>query len=93
MSNIFTEVKSNKLLFKEAIEQCITNAVQDYPAEDYFNLTVLMKELLSVKTEPEIVEKINDDFQDDLVRKLLLNCLEDATVQKVEMIDSNEQRS
>ncbi|NCA97893.1 MAG: hypothetical protein EOM70_00795 [Clostridia bacterium] len=90
MDLLINQLKNQELTMEMVLQQGLTRAIVNYPAASGDNPAGLLDRLLEIRTEPEVVSAINKAFQDDLVRRLLLDCLEDATVRQVNHLSSDK---
>lgn len=83
MDLLINQLKNQELTLERVLQQGLSRAIVNYPAASSDSPAELLDRLLEVRTEPDLVKAINTAFEDDLVRKLLLDLLEDATVRQV----------
>jgi|GEM_PF-2395653 len=90
MDLLINQLKNRELSMEMVLQQGLSRAIVNYPAASGDSPADLLDRLLEIRTEPEVVSAINKAFQDDLVRRLLLDCLEDATVRQVNHLSSDK---
>jgi len=79
MDSLINQLKNQELTIEMVLQQGLARAIVNYPAASSDSPGNMLDQLLEIRSEPELVSAINTAFQDDLVRRLLLDCLEDAT--------------
>ncbi|MDD2459163.1 MAG: hypothetical protein PHQ83_11735 [Eubacteriales bacterium] len=93
MDSLINQLKNQELTMEMVLQQGLARAIVNYPAASNDSPGNLLDRLLEIRTEPEVVSAINKAFQDDLVRRLLLDCLEDATVREVNLHSSDKSQT
>jgi len=83
MDSLINQLKNQELTIEMVLQQGLARAIVNYPAASSDSPGNMLDQLLEIRSEPELVSAINTAFQDDLVRRLLLDCLEDATVHQI----------
>ena len=90
MDLLINQLKNQELTMESVLQQGLVRAIVNYPVASGDSPADLLDRLLKIRSEPEVVSAINKAFQDDLVRRLLLDCLEDATVRQVNHLSSDK---
>jgi len=93
MDLLINQLKNQELTMESVLQQGLVRAIVNYPVASGDSPADLLDRLLEIRSEPEVVSAINKAFQDDLVRRLLLDCLEDATVRQVNHLSSDKAKA
>lgn len=89
MDLLINQLKNQELTMESVLQEGLVRAIVNYPVASGDSPADLLDRLLEIRSEPEVVSAINKAFQDDLVRRLLLDCLEDATVRQTNHLSSD----